>query len=108
MFDSLVQDVRYGARVLFKRRLFTAVAVATLALGIGVNTAIFSVVNAVLLAPLPYEKFADLIVIWKSTLPNKTDQLPDSIPNFIDLREQNHVFEQIAAIRPQQFILTDG
>ncbi|MDQ2857009.1 MAG: ABC transporter permease [Acidobacteriota bacterium] len=108
MVDNLLQEIRYGVRVLFKRPLFVIVAVTTLALGIGVNTAIFSVVNAVLLAPLPYGKVDELAVIWKTTLATKTDQLPESVPNFNDVREQNRVFEQIAAVRPQQFVLTNG
>jgi predicted permease len=108
MIDNLLQDVRYGFRVLRKRPLFAAVAVSTLALGIGVNTAIFSVVNAVLLAPLPYERFEELVVIWKTALTTRTDQSPESVPNFNDLKEQSQTFEQIAAVRLQQLILTDG
>ncbi|MCU1265863.1 MAG: macrolide transporter ATP-binding/permease protein [Acidobacteria bacterium] len=108
MIDNLLQEIRYGARGLCKRPLFTVVALVTLALGIGFNTAIFSVVNAVLLAPLPYGNVNELVTIWKTSLATKTDQLPESVPNLIDLKEQNRVFEQIAALRTQQMILTDG
>lgn len=108
MMYSLLRDVRYGLRVLWKRPLFAVVAVTTLALGIGVNTAIFSVVNAELLAPLPFERFDELVVIWRTLLTTKTDQGPESVPNFNDLKEQAQVFEQMAALRPQPFILNDG
>src|SRR5215813_8257397 len=96
MMHNLLRDVRYGLRILFKRPLFTVVAVITLALGIGVNTAIFSVVNSVLLAPLPFEKFDELVVVWRTLLTAKTDQSPESVPNFNDLKEQAQVFEQMA------------
>jgi hypothetical protein len=62
--NTLLQDLRYAVRVLFKSRALTAVALLTLALGIGVNSAIFSVVNAIVLRPLPYPRSEDLMVIW--------------------------------------------
>lgn len=106
--ENLWRDIQYAVRVLLKRPLFTIVIVATLALGIGVNTAIFSVVNAVLLAPLPYEEVDRLVVIWRTSVATKTDQFPESVPNFNDLKEQNKTFEQIAASRAQPLVLTDG
>lgn len=107
MFENIWRDVRFGARTLAKHKFFAAVAITTLALGIGVNTAIFSVINAVLLAPLPYDNYQDLVVIWKFNATANANQQPESIPNFLDLKEQNQVFDDIAAIRPQRLILTD-
>jgi putative ABC transport system permease protein len=88
---SLIQDIRYGYRMLLKRPAFTFVVVLTLAVGIGANTAIFSVVNAVLLRPLPYKDSSQLYTVlhdgWKPVAP----------ANFFDWRNQNHVFESVAA-----------
>ena len=108
MIDTISQDIRFGLRVLTKRKLFAFVAIATLGLGIGVNTAIFSVVNAVLLSPLPYGHVEELAVISRTTLPTRNDRLPESVPNLQDLKEQNRVFEQVAAFAPRPSILTDG
>ena len=104
MLDTLLQDIRFGARALAKHRGFTAVAVLTLALGIGANTAIFSVVNAVLLRPLPYENSHELVQIW-GTQP-QLDTAPMSPANFLDWREQNRVFEHVAAYTGQNFNLS--
>lgn len=108
MFHNLLQDIRFGLRVLFKSKLFAVAAIATLALGIGANTAVFSAVNAVLLAPLPYPQSENLIVIWKTQRGAQVEQRPESAPNLEDLKAQNQVFEQIAALRLQQMSLTDG
>jgi len=108
MIHNLLQDIRFGIRALFKSKLFASAAIVTLALGIGANTAVFSVVNAVLLAPLPFQHAEELVVIWKTPLTTKTEQFPESIPNFEDLKTQAQSFEKLAAIRSQQVILTDG
>ena len=106
--EQLVQDVRYAARTLRKSPGFTAVAVLTLALGIGANTAIFSVVQAVILEPLPYPQPNRLVMLLERVrLRNYQNDLNDPSPgNFADWRAQNSVFEDIAAIQDKSFNLT--
>ena len=94
MFHDLWQDVRYGLRTLRRSPGFTLVAILTLALGIGANSAIFSVVNAVLLQSLPFEHPDRLMVIWETT-PKGTASVAH--PNFIDWRAQANSFEDLAA-----------
>src|SRR5919197_2654183 len=105
MLDTLLQDVRFGARVLAKHKGFTAVAVITLALGIGANTAIFSVVNAVLLRPLPYRDAERLVMLWEVN-PRGTHQNVTSRANFRAWREQSKSFEGMAAFSDQRINLT--
>ncbi len=93
--ETLWQDVRYGARSLLKTPGFTALAVLMLALGIGANTAIFSVVNAVLLSPLPFENQERLVILWEEEPDNPLIEV--SYPNFRDWREQSQLFEDMAA-----------
>ncbi|HLL70266.1 MAG TPA: ABC transporter permease [Pyrinomonadaceae bacterium] len=97
--SGLWQDMKYGARLLLKRRGFTAVAVLTLALGIGANSAIFSVINAVLLSPLPFEQADRLVRLGGNDL-RKPNDLPGTFspPDFYDWRARNTVFEEVAAI----------
>jgi putative ABC transport system permease protein len=102
--DSLFQDLRYGARMLRKNPGFTAVAVLTLALGIGANTAIFSVVNAVLLRPLPYANPQQLIVLRETT--QSVGPHSPSYPDFLDWRKQSRTFGQMAAINNREFNLS--
>ncbi|HEY0380182.1 MAG TPA: ABC transporter permease [Pyrinomonadaceae bacterium] len=106
---TLAQDLRYAVRMLVKRPGFTAVAVLTLALGIGANTAIFSVVNAVLLRPLPFTEPDRLVYAEGADLRDGSKGGAISPPDFLDYREQNHVFERLAAFMPQSFTVTgDG
>lgn len=100
---ALWQDLRYGFRLLAKHSGFTAVAVLTLALGIGANSAIFSVVNAVLLRPLPFKEPERLIKIWEALPQGGTGTV--SVPNLFDWREQNDVFTEIAAYQSSDFNL---
>src|SRR5262245_7096416 len=93
--DEMIQDVRYGARMLLKQPGFTVIAVLAVALGIGANTAIFSVVNAVLLKPLPFYEPERLVQVWRSF--GEADRLPMSFPDFADFRTQQSVFERMAA-----------
>jgi putative ABC transport system permease protein len=102
--QTIWQDLRYGLRMLVKHRGFTLVAVVTLALGIGANSAIFSVVNAVLLRPLQFKEPDQLVKLWE-TLPQRGATGTVSAPNFIDWREQNQVFTGIAAYEIANFSL---
>ncbi|MBZ5538713.1 MAG: ABC transporter permease [Acidobacteriia bacterium] len=102
--DTLLQDLRYGLRLLAKSPGFTAIAILALALGIGANCAIFSVVNAVLLRPLPYRE-SDRLMFLSEREP-QLEGMSIAYPNFTDWREQNTVFEKIAVFRRQSYNLT--
>jgi len=106
--EDLVRDVRHALRMLARAPAFTAVAVLTLALGIGANSAIFSVVNAVLLQPLPLPDARELVVIDETELPGLTS-FPGSPGNFVSWQERNTAFERLTAWTTRTFILTgDG
>jgi putative ABC transport system permease protein len=106
MMGTLLQDVRYGVRMLMKRPGFTFVAVLALALGIGANTAIFSVVNAVLLRPLPFKEPERLVMVWGSAPQLGFDVLPATAAESLDWREQNKVFDQVAAFKSWAWTMT--
>src|SRR5262249_23002177 len=104
LFESLFQDLRYGLRMLVKTPAFSGIAILTLALGIGANTAIFSVVNGVLLNPLPFHEPNQLVSLFEE-IPNfKNGSI--SYPNFVDWRRMNHTFSAMAAYRAASFNLT--
>jgi predicted permease len=106
MMQTIWQDMRYGLRLLYKTPGFTVIAVLTLALGIGANTAIFSVVNAVLLRALPYPQAERLIRVFEDS---KTfPKFPLSPGDFLDHREQNTVFEEFALYTRGDLELTAG
>ncbi|HEY0170245.1 MAG TPA: ABC transporter permease, partial [Pyrinomonadaceae bacterium] len=106
MLGDFGQDLRYGVRVLWKNPGFTAVAVIALALGIGANSAIFSVVNAVLLRPLPYKDPDRLVMVWEENAKSGYPKDTPAAANFVDWRGQNQVFEGMAAVAEQDFNLT--
>ena len=95
-FEDLWHDLRYGLRILRKEKGFTAAALFSLALGIGANTTIFSVINGVLLKPLPYENSDQVVQLWESPGERRTN--PASPGAFFDWKEQSTLFENIAAI----------
>jgi putative ABC transport system permease protein len=102
--ESLLQDLRIGVRMLMKNPSFTLVAVLTLALGIGANTAIFSVVNALLLRPLPYHEPERLLMLAEKT--RSGNRITVAYPNFEDWRARAQSFEAMASIRTQALNLT--
>ncbi|HKS40353.1 MAG TPA: ABC transporter permease [Blastocatellia bacterium] len=104
--ETLLQDVRYALRMLVKKPSFTAIVVLALAIGIGANTAIFSVVNAILLRPLPYKTPDRIAMIWMTNPKLGIDQDWHSYPNYTDYKEQNQVFEDMAAFNDRSYNLT--
>lgn len=107
--ETLLQDIKYGFRMMLKHPAFAAIAVIALALGIGANTAIFSVVNAVLLRPLPFTEPDRLMVVYESRVDRGSSRSSVSYPNFADWREQNSVFEHMSTYRTNDLVLTgDG
>jgi putative ABC transport system permease protein len=104
--DNLLRDIRYGLSSLLRYPAFTTVAVITLALGIGANTAIFSVVNAVLLRPLPFDDPERIVWLW-DTLP-QLPTAPTSLPEFLDWKKQNRSFEHLSAFVSGKMFLDAG
>ena len=105
MFDTLKQDLRYGLRSLFSKPGFMIAAVATLALGIGANTAIFSVVNGLLLKPLPYDDGERLVQVYNSYPKMGLDYAGTSIPDYLDRKEQAPALADLALYTGQSFNL---
>ncbi len=106
--NTLFQDLRYGARMLRKRWGFTAIAIMTLALGIGANTAIFSVVNAVVLRPLPYQDPERLVMLWGTNAKDGNGQQPASFAEFNDWKAEVRSCQALSASLLWSFVLTGG
>src|SRR5499425_2019507 len=100
----ILHDVRFGLRMLLRSRGLSFVAILALALGIGANTAIFSVVNAVLMRPLPYPAPSELVWFWESR--PHLSEAPFSGADFLDFESQNSSFAQLAAVHRLSFNLT--
>src|SRR5262245_2883605 len=103
---TLWQDMAYGLRMLRKMPIFTAIAVLLLALGIGINTIIFSIVNAVLLRQLPVRESERIMQLNETSPQENFSEAPVTLPNYLDWREQNRVFEEIAVYRGGAFTLS--
>jgi hypothetical protein len=108
--ETLISDIRYSLRTLARSPGFAVVAVLALSLGIGANTAIFSIIDAVLLRPLPYPEPGALVKVWTSFagigLPNDRNWV--SPPEFADLRTLNQSFSSVAAFSPDSFNISTG
>jgi predicted permease len=106
LMETLLQDLRYGARILSKNPGFTLTAVVTLSLGVGVNTAIFSLINAVLLRPLPYPQPERIMTIWEESAAAGVAKQNFAPGNYADLKAQQTVFERTAALARSEMSLT--
>jgi putative ABC transport system permease protein len=105
---TLIQDVRYGLRVLWKSPGFTAVAVLAVALGVGANTTIFSCVNALLLRPFSFKTTDRAVMVWERRVDSRSSHDAVSPADYFDWRDQTRVFEELAAYNTQDFDLNDG
>ncbi len=106
--NSLWRNIRYAIRVFLKKPVLACVAVIVLALGIGASTAIFSVVSALLIRPLPYSQPDRLAVIWETWLQKGLSQIPVFIPDFLYWKDNSKAFESIAAFKNVDFNITGG
>jgi putative ABC transport system permease protein len=106
MWNDFVQDLRYGARVLLRSRGFAIAAMLTLSIGIGATTAIFSVVNTVLLQPVPFHDIDRLVMAWETDRNTGTIREPASLPDIVDLRERSRQFSGFAFFAPIERTLT--
>ncbi len=103
--DEMIQDLRYSLRMLAKNRVFTFVAILTLAFGIGANTAIFSVIHAVLLSPLPYPQSERMVMLGLSWA-NTGEDAPLTAPEFVEVEKENQFLEHPSTFEAKEFILT--
>jgi putative ABC transport system permease protein len=108
LVESLLQDIRYGARILFRNPGFTLVAVLTLGLGIGANTAIFSVIYGVLMKPLPYADGSRLVIVQQQAPLANVNNVPFSVKEVQDYREQNQTLQDVVEHHAMSFTLLGG
>jgi len=106
--EIFLQDLRYAVRMLTKNPGFTFVAIMALAIGIGANSAIFSVINTVLLKELPYKDPNELVMVWETSSTMEEQRRSVSFPNFLDWRENNQVFEHLSSFRYSSRNRTDS
>ena len=104
--ESFCQDVRFAFRALPRERSFTAAAVLALVLGIGANTALFTILSSVLLRPLPFEKPEELMAIWSRESARPDLRAPVSFPDFEDFRRENRWFEHLGGYRAHSFVVS--
>src|SRR5215213_4271764 len=104
--STIVRDVRYAGRMLLRNPGFALIALLTFAVGIGVNTAVFSVFNGVLLRPLPYPDADRIAMMWLDNRPGGIKEDIGSYPNYRDWREQSTSFEHVAAFTANSFSMT--
>ena len=103
--SNVLSDLKHGLRVLLRTPLFTICTIAALAIGIGATTALFSVVHALLIRPLPYHDADSLVVMWEHNLPRNRPRNVISPANFLAWRERSRSFERMAALqRPGDFL----
>ncbi|HUQ86093.1 MAG TPA: ABC transporter permease, partial [Vicinamibacterales bacterium] len=103
---SVLSDLKHGFRVLLRTPLFTICTIAALAIGIGATTALFSVVHALLIRPLPYRNAESLVVLWEHNLPRNRPRNVISPANFLAWRERSRSFESMAAFMQSRATLT--
>src|SRR6266436_822333 len=97
--DSLLRDLKFSVRSLLKRPALTIIAVVTLAVGIGSNSAIFSVVNGLLIKPLPFPQLERVVAVWEKQPSRGVERNEASMANYLDWRAQNQTFEQMGLYR---------
>ena len=108
LLDEVKQDIRYGVRALARSPMFTMIALVTIAIGVGATTAMFSVVNAVLFAAVPYPTASRIVVIANGTGLSKGDRTAVSSPEFADIGEQSRSMDGVAAVRDQMTTVVGG
>jgi putative ABC transport system permease protein len=103
-----MSDFRFAVRQLVKQPAFTVVAIITLALGIGANSAVFGLINALIVRSLPYQDSSKLVLLWEQFAAQGLERIPVSAPEYLDYENQTHSFERIAAFHSESFNLKTG